>query len=458
MTTPVGAISREVGMAMGASMLNTLAEPRAVGDEAETAFRQVQGSMPTAWVRGGRRMDCEPDGPGREPAARSDLSHRERGPVLHRELTASGLNDAVLLDLLRMEDPLGVLSVFVAMPADGADRRPEIEIKNKLAHLEDRAGSNGSLLRAEALRSTLALVAPALERLLDPGATGRGGAVFAALGGPEVISITTPMPLASRVVLDSRPFVRPLLELLDEGEPAGVVLTSAREIEVFDWRLGALRRLTRVTREPEEEQGPATTPHDQRARRERERQLRWIEDFAADVSRLASELGWERLLISGDERLTGPLVEALPPDLRANALLDARRLHEHDQPALAAAVAERLGQDRAGRNARLSRRVRAAALGAQRGALGLSEVVAALNEGRAEHVIYDSALRYSGSVAPDGSLLAAGEAPGLGKHEPRLLERILERAFHTGARVTPVDGSAADNLADAGGIAALLRW
>jgi hypothetical protein len=378
--------------------------------------------------------------------------------VLHRELTASALNDAVLLDLLRMEDPLGVLSVFVAMPPDGADRRAEIEIKNKLAHLEDRAGSNGSVLRAEALRSTIALVAPALERLLDPGATGRGGAIFAALGGPEVVSITTPMPLASRVVLDSRPFVRPLLELLDEGEPAGVLLTSARETEVLDWRLGALRRLTRLTREPEEEQGPATTPHDQRARRERDRRRRWSEDVAADVSRLASEHGGERLLISGDERLTAPLVEALPPDLRANALLDARRLHEHDEPALAAAVAERLGKDRAGRNARLSRRVRAAALGAQRGALGLSEVVAALNEGRAEHVIYDSALRYSGSVAPDGSLLAAGEAPGLGKHEPRLLERILERAFHTGARVTPVDGSAADNLADAGGIAALLRW
>ena len=378
--------------------------------------------------------------------------------MLHRELTASGLNDAVLLDLLRMEDPLGVLSVFVEMPADGADRRAEIEIKNKLAHLEHRAGGNGSLLRAEALRSTLALVTPALERLLDPGATGRGGAVFATLSGPEIITLVTPMPLASRVVLDSRPFVRPLLELLDEGEPAGVVLTSAREVEVLDWRLGALRRLTRVTREPEEEHGQATTPHDQRARRERDRQLRWIEEVAADVFRLAGEHGWERLLISGDERLTGPLVGALPVYLRANALLDARRLHEHDQPALAAAIAERLGQDRAGRNARLSRRVRAAALGAQRGALGLSEVVAALNEGRAEHVIYDSALRYSGAVAPDGSLLAAGEAPGLGKEEPRLLERILERAFHTGARVTPVDGSAADNLADAGGIAALLRW
>jgi Bacterial archaeo-eukaryotic release factor family 10 len=227
---------------------------------------------------------------------------------------------------------------------------------------------------------------------------------------------------------------------------------------VLDWRLGAVRRLTRVTREPEDERGQTTTPHDQRARRERDRRLRWIEDVAADVSRLADEHDWERLLISGDERLTAPLADALPMHLRANAVLDARRLNEDDQPALAAAIAERLGQDRAGRNARLGRRVRAAALGAQRGALGLSEVVAALNEGRAEHVIYDSARRYSGAIAPDGSLLAAGEAPGLGKEEPRLLERILERAFHTGARVTPVDGSAADHLADAGGIAALLRW
>jgi hypothetical protein len=38
------------------------------------------------------------------------------------------------------------------------------------------------------------------------------------LTASDLISLATPMPLASRVVLDSRPFVRPLLELLDEGE------------------------------------------------------------------------------------------------------------------------------------------------------------------------------------------------------------------------------------------------
>jgi hypothetical protein len=47
--------------------------------------------------------------------------------VFHRELTASDLNDAVLLDLLRLEDPLGILSV--------------------LTHLEPRAGGIAWLLR-----------------------------------------------------------------------------------------------------------------------------------------------------------------------------------------------------------------------------------------------------------------------------------------------------------------------
>ena len=72
--------------------------------------------------------------------------------------------------------------------------------------------------------------------------------------------------------------------------------------------------------------------------------------------------------------------------------------------------------------------------------------------------IYDSARRFTGGISPDGSLFADGERLGLGKEEPRLLERIVERALDTGARVTPVGGPAAGQLADADGIAALLRW
>jgi hypothetical protein len=130
------------------------------------------------------------------------------------------------------------------------------------------------------------------------------------------------MSLPSRVVLDSRPFIQPLLELLDEGRPAGVVLVSAHAAELLDWRLGDLRPLARVTREFADDGGEHPGPLvGERSRRERDREMRWMEQVAAEVLHLADEQDWERIVISGDERLTRPLVEALPTRLRDVALL-----------------------------------------------------------------------------------------------------------------------------------------
>jgi hypothetical protein len=42
--------------------------------------------------------------------------------------------------------------------------------------------------------------------------------------------------------------------------------------------------------------------------------------------------------------------------------------------------------------------------------------------------------------------------------EPRLTERMVERSLQTGARITPLNGASAHLLADAGGVAAMLRW
>jgi hypothetical protein len=105
--------------------------------------------------------------------------------------------------------------------------------------------------------------------------------------------------------------------------------------------------------------------------------------------------------------------------------------------------------------------MRESALGRGSAALGLSEVLAALNQGRVAHVAYDPGVRYVGSIDERGALHPEGEAPaapGSLDHEPRLTERIVERALATGARISPIEGASADALAEAGGIAALLRW
>ena len=166
----------------------------------------------------------------------------------------------------------------------------------------------------------------------------------------------------------------------------------------------------------------------------------------------------ERILVSGSERLTTPLVAELPDRLQDVTIRDPRQLDEFDPAKLTAVVGDRLSDDQDTRNLRIGRQMRDAALGAGRGALGLSEVAAALNEARAGHVVYDPDVRYTGAVAADGSLFGWSEGASTTVAESRLTERLVERALDTGARLTPVEGAASNVLRDAGGIAALLRW
>jgi stalled ribosome rescue protein Dom34 len=131
------------------------------------------------------------------------------------------------------------------------------------------------------------------------------------------------------------------------------------------------------------------------------------------------------------------------------------------RPELEAAITDRLLTDNHDRELRLVQAMRESALGRGSAALGLSEVVAALNQGRVAHLAYDPGVRYVGSIDELGALHPEGERPaatGSLEHEPRLTERIIERSLATGARISPVEGASSDALAEAGGIAALLRW
>ena len=87
-------------------------------------------------------------------------------------------------------------------------------------------------------------------------------------------------------------------------------------------------------------------------------------------------------------------------------------------------------------------------------------MAAALNAGRVAHLVYDPQVRYTGSVGVDDALYGDEIAPGgeQSRPEPRLTERLVERALNTAAQITPIEGAAGGELVDAAGIAALLRW
>jgi hypothetical protein len=388
--------------------------------------------------------------------------------MIQRELTAADLDEDLLLELVRARDPLGVLSIYV----DANDpRAAAIEVKNRLAELERRVASNGSLALADAVPRVVRRITPALERLVDPGARGRGRALFAPLSRPEVTTLSSQLRLPNRVVVESSPFIHPLLELLERGRPAGVVLLSAQAADLLDWRFGESHRIGRITAEPATDPAPRPRTGAVAESGPSARQITPLRDLkhdamrsrllgtvAAETDRQARARGWTRVVVSGSERLTTPLVAELPSRLREISIREPRQLDELDPAELAAVVGERLKEDQDALNHRLGRKLRDAALGAGRGALGLSEVASALNEARAGHVVYDPDVRYTGAVDADGSLFGWSEGAASAVAEPRLTERIVERALDTGARLTPIEGAASAVLEDADGIAALLRW
>lgn len=383
------------------------------------------------------------------------------------------LDEETLLELSRRSDELGVLSVYVHDEPGRDHDATAIDLKNRYRELRRNVEADGGQERARDVARALERLAPRVEALTDTRNPGRGRIAFAALTGDWFVQLDSHLPVPNRLVMDSGPFIHPLLELLDEGRPAGVVLVSGDSARVMEWRLGRLKTLTELEQEyvqaPHERAGQIgggpsgvhqTPMREQRQARERERADRFLDQIADIITRIAQERGWERLLVSGGDRWTEPFTSRLPDALAATVVQDTRVLAGLDSEALLDVVTDQLAANHAAREQRLAQQVRDAGL-AGTGALGLSEVAAALNQGRVSHLVYDPEVRYRGSLSGDGVLYAHDEA-GLGTQpptpEPRLTERLVEQALATGARVSPVEGAASGVLHESEGIGALLRW
>ncbi len=386
------------------------------------------------------------------------------------------MDRAALLELAGQRDPVGVLSVYVDVDPTAHHDAAGIDIGNRYRHLRRHVAADGAAPGSEVpsheAEAALKRLSPEVEQLARPSEPGRGRMLFAALGGEWLVQLHSAMPVPNRVVLGAQPFIHPLLELLDEGRPAGVALVSGAGCRLLQWRLGRLQALAQWNddyiqaaheRAGQLGGGPPgqfhTPVREHRQARAHDRAQRFVADVGSQLSELAEQHDWEYLLLAGGQRWTSVLARRLRPGLRATVIEDQRVLTGLDHADLTQAVSRRLHEAHLQREHRIARQVHDAGL-AGNAALGASEVIAALNDGRVAHLVYDPQVRYTGSVAADGTLRAGTETvPGAaGAAEPRLSERIVERALATGAEVSPVPGAAQAVLSPAGGIGAMLRW
>ncbi|HVM57288.1 MAG TPA: VLRF1 family aeRF1-type release factor [Gaiellaceae bacterium] len=378
--------------------------------------------------------------------------------------------DASVAELARMHDEVGVLSIYVGIdPAAEASAEPEwrIRVDNDLRAIRARVVDEHDHGRRVAVEARLAALAPAVDRLADPTAPGRGRALFAGVASGEVRTVGLQAGLPSEATLGPLAHVTPLLRA-DDGHPRGLVLAGRDAVRVLEARAGRAEELAAydvesVVWDHAEKKGPvASNPgRGQKSITQRERWDRHLEAdhhrrltaAAAGLRRLAAERGWELAVLAGDPRGTEPLREALAAagvevEPVERDLIDLEPAHAlaHVSPALEAAAARR--------DLALVQHARDAAAAGGRGAAGLEDVLAALELGLVERLLLDGDREPAGAVTADGRLVAAGE--GL-PADPQFADRLVLRAVETAARPTVVGGAAAAALADAGGVAAILR-
>jgi len=385
--------------------------------------------------------------------------------------------DAFLSDVVRLHDDIGVLSVYVGIDpsAEAAAKPPwEIALEGDLHALRAKLRVEGRHDQWAAFDERVRELAPALRWVVDATEHGRGRALFATIGSGEIHTIALQTRLPTSATLSRVPHVLPLLAA-DEGHPVGMVVVGRNVVRALDARLGSVTKLGAFDVEPvvfdgAERKGPAASNplRGQQVVAQRDRyehhveaeHRRRLKRSAGLVSELAGERGWELAVVAGDPRGANTLVESLElrgvetqlVDRDLEALTLAQTFREL-APALAALSRRR--------DLALVRRIQDAALSGGNGAIGLADVLAVLEEGRVDKLVLDSAHPLAGAVDPNGRLLPHGiVAPGHAdwelEPEPLLSDWIAVRALHSGARVTVVHGEA--ELAEADGVAALLRW
>jgi Bacterial archaeo-eukaryotic release factor family 10 len=363
----------------------------------------------------------------------------------------SGLS---LDELLDWRPNLGVLSVCVAI--DPADRGEGwlTALRNELKAAVE-SGDDGHD-RGRALRA-------AAQRVLDRFDEEELPSGRCQIGFCEVTDEREARDIWTAAQIDGfrtsasygdRARLTPLLKLLDEGAAVGAVAVSSERVHLYEWKLGALdliqdweaemfmldwrERKSQRPADPARAQGAKASGRDQFDQRLEHNRARFLGETGRLAAADARKRGWGRLIAFGDAEHFRELAEGVEKATDVELAEDANVISE-DRGRVLERVNEAIIEGNRRRELELiERAVEGARTPGGHGALGVIDVQRSLNEGRVEHLIFD----------------ADTEDRELAEVE----DEVVERALRTSAKVTPVEGVAADRVREHGGVAALLRY
>jgi peptide chain release factor subunit 1 len=274
----------------------------------------------------------------------------------------------------------------------------------------------------------------------------------------EVVSLRE--PIESRVVLDDAPFVEPLV-YAGAADRWCVVLSNRRVARLFTGPGDELEETDRIEDDvhSRHDQGGWSQANYQRSV-EKE-----VEDHVAHTAAVAFELykrrGFDCLLVGAPEELVGDLEAKLHPYLKER--LVGRVTCDVENSSLdqvRSCAGERILEFARNREREALDRLAHAVGSGARGAAGLSQVLAAVNDARVALLLVARGMTAEGVCDPATGLLYAGadELPEGAEAKPvaDIVEKALERALEQSAEIIGIRYH--DDLGPLGGIGAVLRF
>jgi hypothetical protein len=347
--------------------------------------------------------------------------------------------------------PLGVLSIYLGF--DPADRTGawRTELRNGLdAVLE--AHKEAEHEHRVALQATAKRV---MERFEDgdlrPPPRGEAGFVEVAekAGVEHWWGTGTPPATDACVDYAPDPVVAPLIALCCRAANRGIALLSSERVrllrcaegaleELEDWELSIFsldwrERKSQSTHNPARAQGVSSSGHDQFGERLEHNRQRFLGECGGLAARTLEENGLDQVILFGPSKDVECFNAGFGSARARLALGGEADLISVPKGQLVEVVAEAVERIDDDRDRALIDRALEEAKGGSRGATGVQETKEALAEGRVDHLIFDAAIDEDA-------------------------EGLIRGALAGSAEVTIVRDELAAPLAEAEGVAAILRY
>lgn len=276
-------------------------------------------------------------------------------------------------------------------------------------------------------------------------------------------------PIRSEARWSAPPYLRPLLEVLDEYERYGVIVADRRQARLFTVFMGEIEEHQDVFNPVKIKLFRTTGTDRWRSQMNFERKVdvhaRWHLKHVADLmDHLALEFAFDRLVLAGTSDVTSELYHLLPKRLRSRVVATLHLpMYANPQEVLDSTLGIERDVQRA-EEKRLAEDLVAAAAGNERAVMGLDQVLATLQQERVWRLVYAEGFTSPGWECRNCSALFSKEqssclfCSATVQRVDDVTALIIQRVADMSGRVEEVRGEAAARLNAAGGIGAYLRF